>query len=118
MRNQLDDVASMTAALLRANPGLTQEVVAYLRRDDAARKIYLLVDGVLSQGEILTRLKAVNVKGASLGGVSRRMEILTDEYHVLAPDHRTAKGKVYRKTEIARALHIDRELKKLGIDEV
>lgn len=118
MRNQLDDVSAMTAALLRSSAGATKQILDRMKKDKVARYVYLLSDGKNTQAEIVTILTELGVKGGSRSGVSRKIEVLTEDFHLLAPDHRTSKGSVHRKTEIARALHVDRELKNLGLDQV
>lgn len=118
MRNQLDDVASMTAALLRSNPQMSKEVLEFLSKDTVARCIYLLTDGTTSQTEIVKALEAKKIKGGTRSGVSRKIEILTQDYHLLARDHRSGKSNVYRKTEIASALHIDRLLTRQGLGTI
>jgi arginine repressor len=72
--------------------------------------VFLAVDGVRSQTEILAGLKSSKLKGASAPTVSRKIETLQHELHLIElVDHR-AKGKVHRRTNLDRILGISRKL--------
>jgi len=116
MRNQLEDVSAVTAALLRAGSGsFVADTMAYLIKDEVARLIFLLSDGKVSQAEIVATLKERGIRGGSSRGVSERLGVLTHDHHLLSLDHRTGNRKVYRKTEVARVLQIERKLSKAGL---
>lgn len=116
MRNQLDDVSSITAALLRNGAEeLAEQIVEYLTADEAARRVFLMSDGMTTQADILSALQTGGIAGGSGAGVSRRIDRLVNDFHLLAHDRRAGNSKVYRRTEVARALHIERRLKKLGL---
>ncbi|KAB1661928.1 hypothetical protein F8O07_08615 [Pseudoclavibacter sp. CFCC 13796] len=115
MRNQLDDVSAMTAALLRANgEELSEAILDYLSKDEAARIIFLMCDGATTQATIVAGLGARKIKGGSAAQITRKLEKLAKDYHLIAPDHRRAGSKVYRRTQIATALSIERKLLKAG----
>ncbi len=116
MRNQLDDVSAVTAALLRTGGGKAKaEILAFLEKDEAARVIFLMCNGETTQATIVEELKKRGVSGGSAPAVSRKLEKLFNEYHLVAPDHRRQRSKVYRRTTIATALHIERELNKMNL---
>lgn len=116
MRNQLDDVSAMTAALLRAHgEELTETILTYLRKDEAARIIFLMCNGATTQASIVAELTERGIKGGSPGQVTRKLEKLANEYHLVSVNHRRQGSKVYRRTQIASALQIERKLDKAGL---
>jgi hypothetical protein len=116
MRNQLEDVSAVTGALLRAgSDSFVADTLAYLTNNEAARLIFLQSNGTVSQAEIVANLRERGVPGGSPRGVSERLVVLTHDYHLLSLDHRTGNRKVYRKTEVARVLQIERKLAKAGL---
>lgn len=111
LRNQVDDVAATTEALLRVGgKELRQELLAYLERDLVARKVFELCDGERSQAEITKIIIGLGLKGGSAMGVSRRFEALADEHTLLVRDRRKGNSPVYRHTHAAKTLKISRGL--------
>lgn len=116
IRNQLDDVSAVTSALLRAGGTKPKaEILGFLEKDQAARLVFLMCDGETTQAAIVEELTRRGIPGGSRAGVSRKLEVLFNEYHLIAPDHRLHRSKVYRRTTIATALHIERDLNKSGL---
>lgn len=103
----------MTETLVRAQSGqLVSAMLERLAADPALRAVFLHVDGTRSQNEILDALQAARVRGASAATVSRKLETLANELHLIELRDRTAKGKIYARTNLDRILGISRALEK------
>jgi hypothetical protein len=111
MRYELEEVGEMVDALVRMNArDLKPQVLAEMKQDPSLAEVFLLVDGVTSQGEILKRLKNRGNKGASAASVSRKLEHLSKELHLIHFASRNKTGNVYRLTRLAEVLGIRRAL--------
>jgi arginine repressor len=103
----------MTETLVRAQS--RQLVTAMLDRftgDAALKAVFLNVDGNRSQNEILDALRSARVQGASAATVSRKLDVLAHELHLIELRDRTAKGKIYARTNLDRILGISRALER------
>jgi hypothetical protein len=111
LRAQVDDLGAMTETLVRAqSKDLVTTVIERFTADATLSAVFLAVDGVASQTEILTQLKRAKLKGASQATISRKIETLANELHLIElVDHR-AKGKIYKRTNLDRILGISRKL--------
>jgi hypothetical protein len=112
LRARVEELGGMTEILVRAS---SEELVASMlgrfADDKALREVFLRADGVRSQGEILEQLREDGVPG-SAATVSRKLELLANELHLVELVDRTAKGKVYRRTGLDRILGISRSLER------
>ena len=111
LRARVDELGAMTETLVRAQS--TDLIAAMLDRfssDTALKAVFLAVDGERSQTEILAVLKAKGLKGASPATVSRKLESLERELHLIELVDRTAKGKIYRRANLDRILGVSRRL--------
>ncbi len=70
----------------------------------------MAVDGARSQNEILGYLEGAKLRGASKATVSRKIDSLEHELHLIELADRTAKGKIYKKTNIDRILGVSRKV--------
>lgn len=113
LRSRVDELGLMTETLVRAqSKDLMEAVMARFDGDLALKAVFMSVDGVRSQNEILTRLKKASLKGASKATVSRKIESLEHELHLIVLLDRTAKGKIYKKTNIDEILGVSRRLER------
>ncbi|HXE98741.1 MAG TPA: hypothetical protein VN458_00175 [Solirubrobacterales bacterium] len=112
LRSRVEDIGGMTEVLVRAQRDLVQELVFRLGDDLALKATFLAVDGQRSQGEILEVLKKNKTHGASHATVSRKIEILEKDLHLIELVDRTAKGKVYKRSRLDEILGISRRLEK------
>jgi outer membrane PBP1 activator LpoA protein len=111
LRSQVDDLAGMTETLVRAqSKELVKAIMAKFAGDPALSAVFLAVDGVASQTEILTQLKRGKLKGASPATISRKIETLANELHLIELVDHCAKGKIYKRTNLDRILGISRKL--------
>jgi hypothetical protein len=93
LRSRVEEIGGMTEALVRAQSGdLTQAMLERFDSDASLKSTFLAVDGQRSQGEILEVLKRAKTKGASAATVSRKIETLEKELHLIELSNRTAKG--------------------------
>jgi hypothetical protein len=102
----------MTETLVRAQS--SDLIAAMLERfsaDASLKAVFLAVDGERSQSEILVLLRAKGLKGASAATISRKLDSLESELHLIDLVDRTAKGKIYRRANLDRILGISRRLK-------
>jgi hypothetical protein len=113
LRSRVEEIGGMTEALVRAQSGdLVKAILERFESDLSLKSTFLAVDGERSQGEILEILKRANMKGASAATVSRKMETLEKELHLIELSNRTAKGKIYVRTNLDRILGISRRFEK------
>jgi hypothetical protein len=112
LRARVDELGAMTETLVRAQSG--DLIAALLERfsgDASLKAVFLAVNGERSQSEILSSLKPEGLKGASAATVSRKLDSLESELHLIELVDRTAKGKIYRRANLDRILGISRRLK-------
>jgi hypothetical protein len=112
LRARVDELGAMTETLVRAQSG--DLIAAMLKRfsgDASLKAVFLAVNGERSQSEILSSLKAEGLKGASAATVSRKLDSLESELHLIELVDRTAKGKIYRRANLDRILGISRRVK-------
>jgi hypothetical protein len=113
LRSRVDELGLMTETLVRAqSKELMNALLEKFKGDPALQAVFLAVDGVRSQNEILICLEKAKLKGASKATVSRKIDSLEHELHLIELADRTAKGKIYKKTNIDRILGVSRKLGK------
>jgi hypothetical protein len=88
---------------------LVEAMVARLTADEILRNVFLAVDGKRSQSEIVERVKRSGKSGSN-ATISRKVEVLVQEMHLIELADRTAKGKIYKRTKLDRILGISRRL--------
>lgn len=115
LRREVEDIGSMTEALVRGQPGIRKDVLDAMRGDPVLAAIYSRVNGSRSQGDIQKELSRAGVRGASARGVSERMEKLDQDLHLIKLTRRTKAGNVYARTRLGHALRLDRLLEKEGL---
>ena len=111
MRDELEEQGAMIDALVHIGGDKRRdEILADLRKDEALREIYLLVDGKRTQGEIVADLEARGI--AKKSAVSVKFDRLVKDYNLIQLVRRQAGSKVYRRTRLGETLKIDRALEK------
>jgi hypothetical protein len=112
LRDEVEDQGTILDALLRAGAGeeLREKILVRMRNDRALAEIFLLVDGLRSQGEIVQKLAERGLPGASRSSVSIKLEKLANDYDLIRRSHRAAAGNVYYRTRLARILKLERAL--------
>ncbi len=112
LRDEIEEQGAMINALVRANGTETRTtLLADFEKDVALREIYLLIDGQMSQGQIVRELGKRGVKGASRSAVSRKIDDLFHHGLISRIAH-TRDGVVYKKSRLDAALGISRALTK------
>lgn len=112
LRAKVDDLGVLTETLVRAQSrDLVKAIMDKLSADASLCAVFLAVDGVRSQTDILSSLKRTKLKGASPATVSRKIDVLQHELHLIELAAVTAKGKIYRRTNLNRILGISRQLR-------
>lgn len=110
MRDEIEEQGAMINALVRASsPELRTNLLDAFQADPALREIYRLIDGIRSQGQIVTALKPLHLKGASRSAVSTKIDELAHE-GLIARVRRTKDGVIYKKSRLDKALGISRAL--------
>jgi hypothetical protein len=113
LRSRVEEIGGMTEALVRAQSGeLIRAMLERFDSDASLKSTFLAVDGQRSQGEILEVLERAKTKGASAATVSRKIDTLEKELHLIELSNRTAKGKIYKRTNLDRILGISRRFEK------
>lgn len=83
----------------------------HIDRDETLGEVYLLVDGVRTQQDIVKGLQQRGVP-ASQPTVSRKLTRLMNEMGLIDIVDRTAAGTAYRKSELDRILHLAPKVEK------
>lgn len=110
VRDEIEEQGAMINALVRASsPELKKTLLDAFEADPALREIYRLIDGKLSQGQIVTKLEPLKLKGASRSAVSNKIDELVHE-GLIARVGRTKDGIIYKKSRLDAALGISRAL--------
>lgn len=113
LRDEIEEQGEMISALVRASGAdMRQKILDEMKSDPVLAGVLLLVDGNTSQGEMPKRLQDQNSKGVSTATVSRKLDRLSNDLHLIHFVRRTASGKVYRKSRLDQALGISRGLSK------
>jgi hypothetical protein len=113
IRSRIETIERTQEILVRAEarnivPALEQAFGA----DPLLARIYLAVDGTKTQSQILADLKAAG-HAASSASVSRKLDRLEKDFHLIDLADRTKAGKIYRKGELERILRLSRRVEKL-----
>ena len=110
LRDQVDDMSRSVSAIARQS-GLKEQVLDVMRSDPLLASIFLLIDGVRTQKDIVQALKGSGV-GGSQATVSRKIDSLVEDWDLVRPTRRTAEGMRYVHTSLAKDLKIARSLEK------
>jgi hypothetical protein len=111
LRAKVNDLGLLTETLVRAQGhDLTEAMMQRFKEDATLRAVFGAVDGKRSQTEILDALKKAGTRGASPATVSRKIDTLQHELHLIELVQVTGKGKIYRRTSLNRILGISRKL--------
>jgi DNA-binding transcriptional ArsR family regulator len=113
MRDELEEQGAMIDALVRASgPELRSAILNEMDGDAVLREVFLLIDGSHSQSDIIEELSSRGMRGVSQANVSRKMDRLENELHLIIRTRRRSSGVVFKTTRLDRALGISRELKR------
>jgi flagellin-specific chaperone FliS len=113
LRVQVDDIGAMTETLVRAqSKELEAAMMERFEKDSVLKAVFLLVDAKRSQSEIAEQVGKSSKKGGTNATISRKIEILSEEMHLIELVDHKAKGKIYKRTKLDRILHISRKLEK------
>lgn len=113
MRERIEDIGHSVSALVRES-GLKSKILAEMSEDNLLAEIFLLVDGIRTQGDIVIALGKNGSKDVSQPTVSRRMVALEKDWDLIRPTMRNAAGTRFVHTTLAKALKIERALTKLA----
>ena len=114
---QINDELAAQGGILRAllhaqGKEMAEAVLAEMRKDETLARVFLLVDGLRSQKDIVAELGKDGGKAVSQPTVSGKMSRLCDDLGLIAPIRRAKNGTVYRTTPAADALRIRQALGK------
>jgi hypothetical protein len=113
IRSRIETIERTQDILVRAEArNILPAIEKAFKADPLLARIYLAVDGVKTQSDIVEEIKMSGhrVSGAS---VSRKLEKLEKDFHLVDLADRTKAGKVYRKGELERILRLSRRVEKL-----
>ncbi len=110
LRDRVEELNKSVSVLTRYSP-LLSDVLNAIDADPLLAAVFLAVDGVRTQAEIVDYLKSRNVSQSSQPSVSRRLDRLCEDFDLVRVSTRTQRGKTYVHTDVARALKLDRTLK-------
>jgi hypothetical protein len=111
LRDEVEEQGDMIDTLVRMSAReLKAEILKEMKQDPILAEIFLLVDGARSQGEILKILQERNSKGVSSATISRKLERLQKDLHLIHFVRRVQAGNVYRRGRLDQVLGISRAL--------
>lgn len=111
MRDELEEQGAMIDVLVHlGGDSFRDRILSDMQKDQALREVYLQVDGLRTQGEIVADLEARGI--AKKSAVSLKFDKLVGEYGLIQHVRRAKAGKIYRRTRLGKTLKIDRALEK------
>lgn len=112
IRARLEGIEHRQEMLVRAQADEILEALwRYIDKDKTLGQVYLLVDGVRTQQDIVAGLQKSGVS-TSQPTVSRKLNTLLNEMGLVDIVDRTAAGTAYRKSELDRILHLTPRIEK------
>lgn len=106
LRNEVAEIKHTTNAQVRFNNEIKDAVVEQLKGDQTLIDVFLAVDGVLSQKDIIE-----SVKGTK-SGVSRKLIALRD-LDLIEPIDKVGASVIYRRTNFAKVINLASLVKKI-----
>jgi Arginine repressor, DNA binding domain len=108
LRDQIDDMSRTVSAIARRS-GAKEEILDAMDKDQMLARVFLLIDGKRTQGDIVEELRKQGVS-ASQATVSRKLDVLIEDWDLVRKTSRNRTGTFYVKTSLARDLRIARAL--------
>lgn len=105
LRQEVAEIKHTTTAQVRFNETLKSAVVSQLKGDTKLIQVFLAVDGVRSQKEIIT------FTGIDKSSVSRKLVILAD-LDLIEPIDKADSSIIYKATQFSKAINLKTLLKK------
>ena len=113
IRARLEAIEHTQEVLVRAEAEtILSQIWEIMDADDILARVYLLVDGKRTQKDIVEALTSQGIPGGSQPSVSRRLDILQQDLHLIEVIDHTRAGKVYKHTALERILSIARKLER------
>lgn len=114
---QINDELGAQGGILRAllhaqGKEMAEAFLAEMRKDETLARVFLLVDGLRTQKDIVAELGKDGGRPVSQPTVSGKMSRLSDDLGLIAPIRRGKNGTVYRTTPAADALRLRQALSK------
>lgn len=107
IRSRIEGIESTQQILVRAEmEQIVPPLLERMKKDSLLAKVYLKVNGKLSQKEIAEALKTSEMT------VSRKIDTLHQDEHVIVLADRTAAGKIYDKAPVEKILNLSRKVRK------
>lgn len=111
IRDELEEHGHLIEAMLRSQPSLATDIYTAVAADPLLAEIVLTVDGKLTQSEIGDALRQRKVNGSSVGNISKKFDELHNDHHLITLVHQK-KGKVYRRSRLAKVIGVERKLQR------
>jgi hypothetical protein len=113
IRARLDAIEHTQDVLVRAErKEILPEILDAFARDGLLARIYQLIDGKRTQQQIGTALRSQGLHGDKAAMVSRRLDRLYRDLHLVELVDHGGKGKVYKKNGLDRILGVTRQLER------
>jgi predicted HTH transcriptional regulator len=107
IRSRIEGIESTQQILVRAEmERIVPPLLDRMRKDRTLAKVYLKVNGRLSQKEIAKALKISEMTA------SRKIDSLHQDEHVIVLVDRTSAGKIYDKAPVEQILNLSRKISK------
>lgn len=112
IRARVEGIEHRQEMLVRAHSDeILQTVWDYIDKDPVLAEVYLLVDDMRTQQDIVDALQQKG-ESASQPTVSRKLAKLNNELGLVEIGDRDAAGTVYKKSELDRILHLTPKVEK------
>lgn len=107
IHSRIEGIESTQQILVRAEmESIVPPLLDRMRKDPMLAKVYLKIDGKLSQKEIAKALSTSDMT------VSRKIDTLHQDEHVIVLVDRTGAGKIYDKAPVEKILNLSRRITK------
>jgi hypothetical protein len=112
IRAELDEQGSILSAIVRSNPELKESILETLNKDTLMKMVYQLVDGKLTQKEIIAEIKSRGVTTTEMS-ISRKIEKLREVLFLIHLVRSQGGSPVYARSRLGIVLNIPRAIGKL-----
>lgn len=113
LRGEVDQQGEMLDALVRYDPRVRDNILEEFNNDKVMSMVYLLIDGVKTQQQIVEGLKALGIKGTSAPMVTRKMTTLRTQMRVITPVAKDGRSWIYAHNRLGRALSLTKNIRKM-----
>lgn len=113
IRSELDQHGEMLDALVRYDPRVRDSILEEFKDDRVLSIVYLLINGLRTQQQIVEELKKLGIKGTSAPMVTRKITTLRRHMRVITPADKDGRSWIYAHNRLGRALNLTRNIQRM-----